>query len=305
MKKALFTLLALLTFAAAETQAMSYERARDEAWYLTDKMAYELNLTNEQYNLAYEINLDYLLNMHRSADLYGPYWRMRNDDLRYVLFDWQYNLFLARSYFYRPLLWLQGAWRLALYDRYRRDYFYFDRPVVVNVYRGRAGIARGPRSPYAGLMIRRGEGMRHAYYPDRPREWRGQDPGRIDRPHDARPNNWQRERPRQQEQTRPPRNSRREQTQQNGNVFARPNGGRANFGPQRQGSTTRQNEPRRQQAEPRTEQSTPRNQGGAPTIRNAQGNTNRAPQTRTPRPQTTSKAQQQPSNSRLGGSRSR
>lgn len=305
MKKALFTLLTLLTFAVAETRAMNYEQARDEAWYLTDKMAYELNLTGEQYNLVYEINLDYLLNMHQSADLYGPYWRMRNNDLHYVLFDWQYNLFLARGYFYRPLLWLQGAWRLALYDRYRRDYFYFDRPVVVNVYRGRAGIGRGPRSPYAGLMIRRGEGMRHAYYPDRPREWRGRDPGRIDQPRDVRHSNWQRERPHGQEQRMPPRNNRREQMQQGGNVFARPNGGHANFGPQRQGGTTRPNESRRQQAEPRTEQNTHQDRSNAPTIRNAQGNIGRAPQTRTTRPQTNPKAQQQPGISRLGGSRSR
>ena len=30
------------------TYAMSYERAREEALYLTDKMAYELNLNDQQ-----------------------------------------------------------------------------------------------------------------------------------------------------------------------------------------------------------------------------------------------------------------
>ena len=57
MKRLFLTLLSVtLTIAAA---AMSYEDARREALYLTDKMAYELNLNEQQYNDAYEINLDY------------------------------------------------------------------------------------------------------------------------------------------------------------------------------------------------------------------------------------------------------
>ena len=34
----------------ASTKAMSYEQARREAYFLTDKMAYELNLTPDQYD---------------------------------------------------------------------------------------------------------------------------------------------------------------------------------------------------------------------------------------------------------------
>lgn len=40
---------------------MTYSQAKDEALFLADKMAYELNLTDEQYEAAYEINLDYLM----------------------------------------------------------------------------------------------------------------------------------------------------------------------------------------------------------------------------------------------------
>ena len=60
MKKMMITLVALLTIAATG-HAMSYEQARNEALFLTDKMAYELNLTEAQYEAAYEINLDYLM----------------------------------------------------------------------------------------------------------------------------------------------------------------------------------------------------------------------------------------------------
>ena len=55
MKKMFFALLTMLTFSIS-ANAMSYEQARNEALFLTDKMAYELNLTDEQYEAAYEIN---------------------------------------------------------------------------------------------------------------------------------------------------------------------------------------------------------------------------------------------------------
>ena len=51
--------------------AMDYEEARQRAWFLTDKMAYELNLTPEQYDIAYEINLDYLMSIRTASDCSG------------------------------------------------------------------------------------------------------------------------------------------------------------------------------------------------------------------------------------------
>ena len=60
MKKMMIALVAMLTIAATG-KAMSYEQARNEALFLTDKMAYELNLTDAQYEAAFEINLDYLM----------------------------------------------------------------------------------------------------------------------------------------------------------------------------------------------------------------------------------------------------
>ena len=127
---------ALLTFTLS-ARAMSYEQARQQALFLTDKMAYELNLTEEQYEAAYEVNLDYLMSVNTQADLYGMYWTQRNLDLSYILLDWQYNAFVAASYFYRPLYWDAGYWHFGIYARYPyRDYFYFGRPHFWNVYRG-------------------------------------------------------------------------------------------------------------------------------------------------------------------------
>ena len=48
MKKFLVALTALFTLTLS-ANAMGYEQARQQALFLTDKMAYELNLTDEQY----------------------------------------------------------------------------------------------------------------------------------------------------------------------------------------------------------------------------------------------------------------
>ena len=130
------TLVAMLTIAATG-KAMSYEQARNEALFLTDKMAYELNLTDEQYEAAYEINLDYLMGVTSYDDVYSTYWERRNLDMSYILFDWQWQAFCAATYFYRPLYWDGGYWHFAIYARYpHRDYFYFGRPVFYASYRG-------------------------------------------------------------------------------------------------------------------------------------------------------------------------
>ena len=132
----MFTLIALLTMSAA-ANAMSYEQARNEALFLTDKMAYELNLTDEQYEAAYEINLDYLMGVTSYDDVYGIYWERRNLDLSYILYSWQWEAFRAASYFYRPLYWSNGFWHFGIYARYpHRDYFYFGRPHFYATYRG-------------------------------------------------------------------------------------------------------------------------------------------------------------------------
>ena len=184
--------MALLLTVALSTMAMSYEQARDRALFLTDKMAYELNLNDEQYEAAYEVNLDYLMSISTYDDLYGTYWTRRNMDLSYILFDWQYNAFCSAAYFYRPLIWTNGVWRFSIYARYpNRTYFYFGRPAFyATYYGGHSWHRNGGRSWYHGRTFgpRPGEsrfGMRDRY--DRG-DFRGQrghdrrhDSGRYDR----------------------------------------------------------------------------------------------------------------------------
>lgn len=119
--------------------AMSYERAREEALYLTDKMAYELNLNDQQYNDAYEINLDYFLSLDSEADLYADYLSYRLSDLRHILYDWQYNLMLAADYFIRPVYWRAGGWYFPIYAHYTVGHFYYSYPTVYYNYRGGHG----------------------------------------------------------------------------------------------------------------------------------------------------------------------
>ena len=158
MKKFIIALTALFAL-TVQANAMSYEQAREQALFLADKMAYELNLTEDQYEAAYEINLDYLMSINNYDDLYGVYWERRNMDLSYILLDWQYRAYCAASYFYRPLYWDAGYWHFGIYARYpHRSYFYFGRPHFYLTYRGgHAWHVNHGRSWYHG----RNWGMAH------------------------------------------------------------------------------------------------------------------------------------------------
>lgn len=152
MKKFIIALVAMFTMTFTTASAMSYEQARQQALFLTDKMAYELNLTDDQYEAAYEVNLDYLMGINTYDDLYGVYWRQRNLDLSYILLDWQYRAFCDATYFYRPLYWDGGFWHFGIYARYpRRDYFFFGKPHFYVSYRGdHCWRVNGGRSWYHG-----------------------------------------------------------------------------------------------------------------------------------------------------------
>ena len=134
MKKMMF--MAILMAMTITANAMSYKEARNEALYLSDKMAYELDLTDAQYDAVYEINLDYLMSLNGHADVLGIWWDRRNTDLRYVLNSWQYDKYVALSHFYRPVAWKAGNWTFAVYSHYNRGHFYKARPKVFVTYKG-------------------------------------------------------------------------------------------------------------------------------------------------------------------------
>lgn len=196
MKKYIIAMVALLGTFFTQANAMSYEQAREQALFLTDKMAYELNLDEEQYEAAYEVNLDYLLSVNTYDDVFSDYWIHRNADLRYILLDWQYEAFCAASYFYRPLWWEGGYWHFGIYARYpHRDYYYFGRPHFYVTYRGGHGWHHnGGRSWYHTNFTHAHRGTHRASFTGMRDGWNRGDyrGGRIERAtrgtHRAEPN---------------------------------------------------------------------------------------------------------------------
>ena len=128
-------MVAVLTLGEA-ANAMSYKSARDQAFFLTDKMAYELGLSSDQYNAVYEINIDYIMCIDVYDDIFGTYWTRRNNELRFVLSPAQYNLYMTLEYFYRPISWDNRKFVLTIYNRYPKDRYYNAAPPGYQVYKG-------------------------------------------------------------------------------------------------------------------------------------------------------------------------
>lgn len=135
MKRFILTMVAVLTLGAA-ANAMSYKSARDQAFFLTDKMAYELALSYDQYNAVYEINMDYIMCLNVYDDIFGTFWTRRNNELRYVLSPAQYQLYLTLEYFYRPVSWNNRKFVFTIYDRYPKNHYYNAAPPGYQVYKG-------------------------------------------------------------------------------------------------------------------------------------------------------------------------
>ena len=149
MKRILFLLFAIgLTVGTTAMAGMSTSKVRKETRFLTDKMAYELSLSTQQYNDAYEINYDFIYSVRNIMDYVarGYEWALddyyealdiRNDDLRWVLSDAQYRRFLGAEYFYRPIYVTGGKWSFRVYVNYpNRSLFYFGVPYHYRTYCG-------------------------------------------------------------------------------------------------------------------------------------------------------------------------
>ena len=143
MKKML--VMAMMMVMTISANAMNYNAAKNEALFLSDKMAYELNLTAAQYEAVYEINLDYLMSLNGHGDIW---WDRRNADLRFVLNSWQFDKYMSLAHFYRPVAWHAGGWTFAVYSHYDRGRFFNAHPKVFVTYRG-GNNHRDPRF-YAG-----------------------------------------------------------------------------------------------------------------------------------------------------------
>ncbi len=148
MKKMMF--MAILMTMTITANAMNYNEAKKEALYLSDKMAWELDLTDAQYEAVYEINLDYMMSVNGRNDVYGAWWSRRNTDLQYVLTAYQYNKYIGLSYFYRPLTWNSGSWTFNVYTHYsNKSHFYKGHPKGYASYKG--GNNKKPANHYVSM----------------------------------------------------------------------------------------------------------------------------------------------------------
>lgn len=129
-------IIAIATTIVLSASAMSLSRARSEALFLSDKMAYVLNLTDDQYNAVYEINLDYILQVSNEDDVFGTYWQERNANLRYVLTSSQYTAYLSMEYFYRPISWVSNRLVYIIHNKYPKNRYYRSAPRNYSTYNG-------------------------------------------------------------------------------------------------------------------------------------------------------------------------
>ena len=174
--------------------AMNVSRVRNEARFLTDRMAYELGLNQMQYDDVYEVNYDFIDGIRYLMDdvvrgvgyamrQYDECLEIRNDDLRWILSERQYRRFLDIEYFSRPVYTSGNRWLFRIYQVYSDvRHFYFDKPHHYKTYKGTHRRDRHQGESY--YKNHRREQYNHPVYqgnakPSRPS---GTKPGGVNRP---------------------------------------------------------------------------------------------------------------------------
>lgn len=145
--KRFFATMALVVVATtAMAHPMSHAAMRNNARFLTDRMAYTLGLSAALIDDLYYINYDYICGVNDYLDdvalgyYYDDYMavvRERDYALQRILTPAQWTLLLGYDYFYRPISFVNRAWRFAIYAfDHRPNYFYYRTPRYFNSYRG-------------------------------------------------------------------------------------------------------------------------------------------------------------------------
>ena len=134
--KARIILIAAMMTIVLTAAAMPYTEARSKAMFLSDKMAYELNLTESQFDAVYEINLDYMLNLEEESDMTGYIWKIRNRDMGFVLTDAQYDQYHSSEWLYIPFTMNTDGCTLLASKRYSEGQFLMQQPDVFLSYKG-------------------------------------------------------------------------------------------------------------------------------------------------------------------------
>lgn len=146
MKKTLAALALFITTMTATAQPMSYYAMRENARFLTDRMAYTLGIATSLLDDLYMINYDYICGVNDYLDdvAYGYHYDdymtvmyARDAALRALLTPYQWTRLVAIDYFYRPISFLNHRWSFGIYayDPYRTR-FYYHVPHHYHDYRG-------------------------------------------------------------------------------------------------------------------------------------------------------------------------
>lgn len=140
------TLALVVGTMTATAHPMSYSAMRNNARFLTDRMAYTLGLSTALLDDLYYINYDYICGVNDYLDdvalgyYYDDYMdvlRRRDYALQRLLTSAQWAALMTYDYFYRPISFVDRAWRFALYAfDHRPNYYYYRVPRHFNSYRG-------------------------------------------------------------------------------------------------------------------------------------------------------------------------
>lgn len=168
--KAIKTLLIgimMLVSTAMVAQPMNYNAIRNNARFLTDRMAYTLGITNPMLiDDIYRINFDYIEGLNYYLDdialgyRYDDYMDIcaeRDFALQMLLGDVMWHRLMAIDYYYRPIIFQNHRWHFGIYIHdHDRSFFHYSVPRYFADYRG--GHFFGGMRPARGIGDR-GPGM--------------------------------------------------------------------------------------------------------------------------------------------------
>lgn len=173
--RSFFILLMLaLSWIVLPASASRLGDIRVNARFLTDRMAYELRLSNRQYNDIFEINYDFFYNVDPyidrmsygdsyALDMYYRYLDERNDDIRWVLSRRHYVRFMSLEHFFLPIYAVNRVCYIRIYNIYpNRTHFYYGRPSHYYSYHG--GHCRNHHGGISFYQSNYRKNYRHSIY---------------------------------------------------------------------------------------------------------------------------------------------
>lgn len=171
----------LLVSTSVVAQPMSYDAMRNNARFLTDRMAYTLGISSLAIiDDLYRINFDYIYGINDYLDdialgyRYDDYLAIcaeRDYALQMLLGNAIWSRLMGYDYFYRPVFFHNHRWHFGIYDYFDRGHWYYSAPRYYHEYRG--GHFFGRMQPNRGIGVR-GPGMSgYRGGPERPNSYRG------------------------------------------------------------------------------------------------------------------------------------